>query len=98
MIVKNLREIIFNKIYLYAVNNEINNYKIDDNCKILIKTIRSSYLRRRLWAYRKNKLLTHNFFKVEESQVSKLNIFDIETNNLLNNPENLEIEAKSFHC
>jgi len=77
---------------------KINNYKIDDYCKnfdkhpfaVLVYGVDYGLINER------TKLLTHNFFKVEESQASKLNIFDIETNNLLNNPENLEIEAKSL--
>ncbi len=77
---------------------KINNYKIDDYCKnfsknpflALIYGVDYGLINERV------KLLTHSFFKEKESQTSKLNIFDIETNNLLNNPETMETEAKSL--
>ena len=77
---------------------KINNFKIDDYCKnlnkapfvILIYGVDYGLINERV------NLLVHSFFKINNDQKSKINISDIEINYLLNNPEALEIEAKSL--
>jgi len=77
---------------------KIQNYKIDNYCKnlennpaaLLVYGPDYGLINERI------DLIVNNFFNVDKSHDSKLNIIDIETSSLLNDPSFLEIEAKSL--
>ena len=77
---------------------KIQNYKIDDYCKnlennpgaLLIYGADYGLINERI------NLIVNKFFNIDKNNNSKLNIIDIETSSLLNDPEFLEIESKSL--
>ena len=77
---------------------KIQNYKIDQYCKDLIPETPAILLYGQDYGLisERSSIIVNSFFKNTKNQHSSLNIIDIMYNDLLSNPEMLEIEASSI--